>query len=98
MKFSDFDFLELAFSTISNIFDTVDSPNSLVVLIFNKPVILIQPLITSSFVVTSCGKLSPVNALVFNDDVPSMIFPSIGIFSPGFTIIIEPISTSSGST
>ena len=32
MKFSDFDFLELAFSTMSNIFDTVDSPNSLVVL------------------------------------------------------------------
>ena len=61
---SDRDFLlELAFSTKSKIFDTVDSPNSFVVLIFNKPVILMQPLITLSFIdCTSLGKLSPVKA------------------------------------
>ena len=45
---SDFDFLELEFSTRSRIFDTADSPNSFVVLILSTPVILIQPLITSS--------------------------------------------------
>ena len=40
-------FLELAFSTRSKIFDTVDSPNSFVVRIRSTPVMLIQPLITS---------------------------------------------------
>ena len=60
IKSSDFDFLELAFSTRSSIFDTVDSPNSFVVLSFISPFILMQPLITSSPALTSLGRLSPV--------------------------------------
>ena len=95
---SDLDFLELAFSTRSRIFDTVESPNSFVVLILRTPVILIHPLITSSPSPASLGRLSPVRALVFSAVLPSMIMPSIGTFSPGCTTITEPISTSSGST
>ena len=68
MKFSDFDFFELAFSTMSRIFETVDSPKSFVVLIFKRPVILIQPLIISSPLLTLLGRLSPVSALVLRDE------------------------------
>ena len=82
IKFSDFDFLELEFSTSSRILDTVDSPNSFVVRIFNKPVMLIQPLITSSPTFAFLGRLSPVNALVFNVEVPSVITPSMGTSLP----------------
>ena len=98
IKSSDLDFLELAFSTKSKIFETVDSSNSFVVSIFKTPVILIQPLIISSPTVTSLGTLSPVNALVFKLALPSTIIPSKGTFSPGCTTIMVPISTSSGST
>ena len=98
MKFSERDFLELAFSTSSRILDAVDSPNCFVVLIFTTPEIFIQPLETSSSARTSRGTLSPVNAEVFNVVVPSTIIPSRGIFSPGFTTITEPIATVSGST
>ena len=48
MKFSDLDFLELASSTSSMILATVESLNSLVVLIFRTPPVLTQPLITES--------------------------------------------------
>ena len=47
-KSSDLDLRELAFSTRSSIFDTVDSPNSLTVRIFSRPVILMHPLMISS--------------------------------------------------
>ena len=57
-----------------------------------------QPLITSSFSLTSLGKLSPVNAAVFRVELPSTTIPSIATFSPGLTTMIVPISTSSGST
>ena len=98
IKFSDLDFLELEFSTRSRILDTVDSPNSFVVRIFNRPVMLIHPLMTSSPTLASRGTLSPVRALVFSVVFPSSITPSIGIFSPGCTTMIVPTSTSSGST
>lgn len=62
------------------------------------PVILMQPLITSSPVLTFRGRLSPVKALVLSDVSPLVTTPSIGIFSPGFTIISVPTATSSGST
>ena len=97
MKSSDFDFLELAFSTRSSIFDTVDSPNSFVVFIFRRPVMFMHPLIISSPSLTSLGRLSPVRALVLRLDRPSITTPSMGTFSPGRTIISLPISTSSGS-
>lgn len=70
-------------STSSSTLDTVDSPNSFVVRIFNTPVRLIQPLMISSPAFASLGTLSPVNALVFSVEVPSTTTPSIGTFSPG---------------
>ena len=39
---------ELAFSTRSRIFETVDSPNAFVVRIFSTPLMLMQPLMISS--------------------------------------------------
>ena len=95
---SDFDFLELAFSTRSSIFDTVDSPNSFVVLTRSTPLMLMHPLISSSPCPTSRGRLSPVRALVSSDEVPSMTRPSTGTFSPGWTTMTLPTSTSDGST
>ncbi|GFI71352.1 hypothetical protein IMSAG250_00547 [Clostridiales bacterium] len=83
MKFSDFDLREPLSSTSFRIFETVDSPNSLVVLIFSTPLIFTQPLITSLPSTTSFGRLSPVSALVFIEDNPLSTIPSSGIFSPG---------------
>ena len=98
MNSSDLDLRELAFSTRSRILETVDSPNSFVVLILRTPVMLMHPLMISSPSFASLGRLSPVRALVFRVELPSITMPSIGTFSPGWTTITEPISTSSGST
>ena len=57
-----------------------------------------QPLMTSLPSFTSRGMLSPVSAAVSRELLPLTITPSSGIFSPGRTTMIEPISTSSGST
>ncbi len=59
---------------------------------------LTQPEITSSPALTSRGRLSPVSAAVFSVELPNVTTPSIGIFSPGFTTMVLPTSTSSGST
>ena len=88
----------LAFSTRSNILLTVDSPNSFVTSIFIIPFKFMQPLNTSSPSLTSLGNDSPVNAFVSRVVFPSIIFPSNGIFSPGFITIVSPIFTSSGFT
>ena len=98
MKSSERDLRELEFSTSSSIFDTVDSPKAFVVLIFRTPVMLMQPLMTSSPICASRGRLSPVSALVLSVDSPSTTTPSMGTFSPGCTTITVPTSTSSGST
>lgn len=98
IKFSDFDFLLLAFSTKSKILLTVDSVNFLLTLIFKDPSLFIHPLNTSSSILTFLGIDSPVKAIVFSEDSPSIIIPSNGIFSPGFTNMISPILTSFGST
>ena len=98
MNSSDFAFREPAFSVRSKIFDTVDSPNSFSVRIFNTPLVFIAPLITLSPTVTFVGMLSPVKAAVSRSARPSVTTPSMGIFSPGFATIMEPIATSSGST
>ena len=98
MKSSDLDLRELAFSTRSRILETVDSPNSLVVRSFSTPVMLMQPLMTASPAWTSRGRLSPVRALVFRVELPSMTWPSRGIFSPGWTTMTLPTAPSSGST
>ena len=98
IKFSDFDLREVAFSTRSRIFETVDSPKSFVVRISMSPERLMQPLMTSLSSFTSRGMLSPVSAAVSRELLPLTITPSMGIFSPGRTTMTEPISTSSGST
>ena len=98
MKFSARAFFMLEFSTRSRILETVDSPNSLVVFTFSRPVMFTQPLMTSSPVCTSRGRLSPVRAAVFRAEAPSTITPSMGTRSPGCTTMTVPISTSSGST
>ena len=97
MKSSLRDLRELEFSTSSSILDTVDSPNALVVRIFRRPVMLMQPLMISSPSQASRGKLSPVRALVFRVELPSTTTPSMGTFSPGCTTMIVPTATSSGS-
>ena len=98
MKFSERDFIEVAFSTMSRIFATVDSPNSFVVRMRRRPVMLMHPLTISFPGATSRGILSPVRAAVSRVDVPSVTIPSMGTRSPGFTRISVPIATSSGST
>ena len=98
MKFSTFAFLELAFSTSSRILATVESSNSLVVRTFRVPLPLTQPLMISSPTTAFLGTDSPVRAAVSMRDSPSTTTPSRGILSPGFTTMMVPTSTSSGST
>ena len=88
----------LAFWTKSNIFATVESPNSFSTSIVKSPFLLITPLKILSPLPTSLGTLSPVNAAVSTMELPSITLPSNGTFSPGFTTIISPMLTSSGST
>ncbi len=57
-----------------------------------------QPLNSSLPIVTSLGSDSPVSADVSSIEFPSTTIPSSGTFSPAFTTIISPISTSSGDT
>ena len=95
---SDLDLRELAFSTRSRIFDTVDSPKAFVVRTFRTPDMSMQPLMISSPSLTSRGRLSPVSALVLRLALPSTITPSSGTFSPGCTTMMLPTATSSGST
>ena len=98
MKFSTGALRLDAFSTISSIFDTVDSSNILVTLILITPERLMHPLITSSPASTSFGRASPVSEEVSIEEFPSITVPSRGIFSPGLTSTISPILTSYGST
>ena len=85
------------FSTNSKIFATVESEYSFVTFTFKRPFILIHPFITLSPADTSIGIDSPVSAVVFRLEEPSVIIPSRGTFSPGFIIIISPTDASSGS-
>ncbi len=98
MKFSTFAFLSEAFSTSSNILDTVLCPNVDVVLILITPVRFRVPEITLSLNALSTGADSPVRAAWLTELSPSMMTPSSGIFSPGLTIITSPTWTSSGDT
>ena len=98
MKFSTGALRLDAFSTISSIFDTVDSSNILVTLILITPERLMHPLITSSPASTSFGRASPVSDEVSTEEFPSITVPSSGIFSPGLTSTVSPMLTSYGST
>lgn len=88
MKFSERDFFILEFSTRSRILDTVDSSNALVVRTLIIPERFTQPLIISSLEAMSRGTLSPVSALVFKVEEPSVTIPSRGTFSPGCTTMM----------
>ena len=98
IKFSAFAFLELAFSTSSRIFATVESSNSFVTCTSRSPFKLMEPLMIGSRSFTSTGMDSPVKAFVSRLELPFTITPSSGTFSPGFMMIVSPISTSYGST
>ena len=78
--------------------EAVDSPNSFSVLTLMTPERFTEPLMTALPAEMSRGMLSPVSAAVSSEELPSMTVPSIGTFSPGFTTMTEPGSTSSGST
>ena len=80
------------------ILEAVDSPKLFVTFTFNNPDMFTHPDKTSSPVFTPLGALSPVRATVFRLDEPSVITPSIGTLSPGFTITISPTETSFGDT
>ena len=59
---------------------------------------LTQPEITSLSGDASRGRDSPVRAEVLTLEVPSSTTPSKGMRSPGFTTMMSPRATSSGST
>ena len=63
-----------------------------------EPLTFTQPLITISPSATLRGSDSPVSAVVFRLDEPSMTIPSKGTRSPGLITMISPICTSAGST
>ncbi|MPM30638.1 hypothetical protein SDC9_77188 [bioreactor metagenome] len=76
----------------------MDSEKFLVTFTVNKEFLLINPDNNSSPDLTVLKTDSPVKADVSTIELPSIITPSKGTFSPGLTIIKLPISTSSGST
>ena len=98
MKFSVRAFFSLAFSTSSRMRLTVDSPKGLVVRTRRRPVMLMQPEMTSSPASTWRGIDSPVRAAVSSWELPSTIVPSMGTRSPGLMTMTVPTATSSGST
>jgi len=98
INFSVSAFLLAAFSTISNILETVDSPNFLVTFTFNKPLVFIPPDNISSLGTIFLGTDSPVSAEVSIKLSPSITTPSKGTFSPGLTKITSSTFTVSGDT
>ena len=88
-------FVADASSTILTIWDKVVSFPTRVALHFKKLVRLMVPLNTSLSLVLSWGILSPVKEDSFIELWPSIIIPSTGIESPGLTINMSPITTSS---
>ena len=78
-------FFACASSTSRIIFESkVSLPTASVVTLIN-PLPFILPAVTKSPMDFSIGKLSPVIKDSSTWLSPSIIFPSIGIFSPGFT-------------
>ena len=61
----------------------------LIALMIIEPYKFIVPLNTSSPVLLSTGRDSPVKAAWLIDELPSMIIPSQGIISPGKTFIMS---------
>ena len=98
MNCSVFAFLLVAFSTISNIFATVEFSYVFETRIVKTAVWLMQPDKSESCIDTSLGKVSPVNAEVSTAEAPSTIIPSTGTFSPTRIKIRSSILSSSGRT
>ena len=78
---SDLDFFSVAFSIKSKILLAVESLNSFLTWTLMTLSLFISPLATLSPTVTYLGMLSPVIIAVFKVVAPSIISPSIGIFS-----------------
>ena len=74
-----------ACSTICTIFAKTVSSATLTARHFKYPPVQIEAVNTSSFTLTSTGRLSPVNADLSKLAAPSMTIPSAGIFSPART-------------
>ncbi|MNI47623.1 hypothetical protein D3C73_1021530 [compost metagenome] len=98
MKFSVFALFPAAFCTSSRILETADSPKVCVTCTVMTPLRLMNPLSTWLPGSALRGTDSPVSAEVSIMALPSSTLPSSGTFSPGFTTMISPISTSSGAT
>ena len=98
IKASLFDLFWSALSTRLIILETVLSPKLLVVRTRINPVKLTHPDMIWSPSFKSRGILSPVSAMVFKAEFPSITTPSSGTFSPGLITMISPTSTSSGET
>ena len=98
IKASLFDLFWSALSTRLIILETVLSPKLLVVRTRINPVKLTHPDMMLSPSFKSRGILSPVSAMVFKAEFPSITTPSSGTFSPGLITMISPTSTSSGET
>lgn len=94
INFSLFDFLSVDSSNNFIILLTVESSYIFDAFIFNTPVKLILPLITSLLSSTSTLKLSPVKLEVSTSELPLKTTPSTGIFSPPLTRIMSPTLTS----
>ena len=98
MNNSVFDFLAVAFCTISRIRAMELSLNSFVVSISITPSRLMLPAKTLSPLAIVLGLLSPVKAAVLKEPFSDSRIPSSGTFSPTRTCIFSPISTVSGFT
>ncbi|KAF5053511.1 hypothetical protein DSECCO2_397590 [anaerobic digester metagenome] len=84
-----------ASSTSLTIWARAVSLPTLVALIRRRPLPLMVAPMTSDPSSLDTGRLSPVMMLSSTDERPSITVPSVGIFSPGRTIITSPTSRSS---
>ena len=89
------DLLSCDLLTSVTIFEITESFAFLVTTTSKYPSSLTVPENTSSPISFSTGTLSPVIEAWLTDDEPEITLPSKGTLSPGFTITISPIFTSS---
>lgn len=75
----------------------MSSPGSLVMQVFEAPIVLVRPLVASSPTFTSLKELSPIETLMFGVRAPSVVAPSVKAFSPNYAAVAMPVSASSKS-
>ena len=90
--------LRLASLTILMICESSVSSPTFSAIIINTPFPLMVPDVTLSGVRFSTGIGSPVIMLSSTLELPSVILPSTGTFSPGFTLNTSPIFTCESGT